>query len=276
MKTNLISLILLILHFSSCTFGESTEKSDFEGHWQLYDITAANEADLDFSTAANLKNQVKDGSMLNFFTDNTYTEIDGTGIFKNGKWGLKQDNSLYLVDQGLKTRTAGIKTENNQKNKKIKSLQIESSGFIYKYIRIRPPMKIDKDDPFYVSNNQWRKKSPRPETQKELNHKLSGYFKHLALLLKAAKESNQEIISFEYSKGPVKIYNGAIGIYPYNIVPQEWKNSFFNESSASAAYTLFEKYLKTNNYKGAGVGNWLEDDYNILLSMYADFTKSEN
>jgi hypothetical protein len=276
LKTHLISLILFIIPFNGCNFKESKEENALEGNWQLYDITSKNEDDLDFSTTANLKKQVKDGSILNFYSDNTYSEIDGAGIFKNGKWGLKEDNSFYMVDPELKARSAGIKTENNQKNKKIKSLQIESSGFTYKYIKVRPPLKIDKDDPFYVANNQWRKKSTTPETKIELYHKMSGYFKHLALVLKAAKELNQEIISFEYSKGPVKIYNGAIGIYPFNVVPQEWKNTFYDESGAFAAYTLFENYLRTNNYKGAGVGNWIEDDYNILLSIYADFMKPEN
>lgn len=103
---------------------------------------------------------------------------------------------------------------------------------------------------------------------------MAGYIKHLALLLKASKERKEDVVSFGFSLGPVKIYNGAIGIYPYDIVPQEWKNSFYNDSTALAAYSIFNNYLKTTSYKGAGVGEWIEDDYNILLSIYADFNKT--
>ncbi len=79
-------------------------------------------------------------------------------------------------------------------------------------------------------------------------------------------------MSFEYSQGPIKIYNGGIGIHPYDIVPQSWKDSFYNEEEAITTYRLYESYLRKNDYRGGGTGNWVEDDYNILLSIYAGLT----
>jgi hypothetical protein len=104
---------------------------------------------------------------------------------------------------------------------------------------------------------------------------MAGYIKHLALILKAATERKQNIVVFQYSRGPVKIYDGAIGIYPYSIVPLEWKETFFHDTSALEAHSLFRTYLNKTDYNGASTGNWIEDDYNILLSIYADFNTFE-
>ena len=72
-----------------------------------------------------------------------------------------------------------------------------------------------------------------------------------------------------------KFIMAALAFMIYSILPEYWKDSFFDEVDASAAYRKYEKYLKTNTYKGVGIGEWIEDDYNILLSVYADFSEPE-
>lgn len=271
MWVKLVSLFFSIVMISGCSLKVEVNENLVIGTWRLYDITPKNESGADFSTTANLKKSVKIGSILSFFEDKSYSEIDGSGNFKTGKWNLKQNNSITLTGGESKPGNISIKSERNGKGKTINSLQVEKGELVFKYLKETNALKNYAEDPFYASNNQWRAKPTGPEDTKGLNNRMAGYFKHLALILKGAKERKQEIVSFEFSKGPVKIYNGAIGIHPYNIVPEEWKNCFYNDSSALAAYSLFEKYLKTNHYKGAGVGDWVEDDYNILLSIYADF-----
>jgi hypothetical protein len=132
-------------------------------------------------------------------------------------------------------------------------------------------LKNQLEDPFHPANNSWRFAASQKEGQDAIKEKLAGYFKHLALLLKAAQERKQNVVTFQYSKGPVKIYNGGIGINSYELVPAEWKKTFFDESTALKAYQAFEIYLKTSSYHGAGTGDWIVDDYNILSSIYADF-----
>ena len=166
-----------------------------------------------------------------------------------------------------------IKEEETRAGKPYDVLLVEQGSLVLKYRKITEPLKLYRDDPFYKANNQWRAKPSMPESTQELTRRMAGYFKHLALVLKAAKDRKQDIVSFAFSKGPVKIYNGGIGLYPYELVPEEWKNSFYNDSSARAAYSLYENYLRTTSYKGAGIGDWVEDDYNILISIYADFSE---
>ena len=270
MKTKLLSL-LCIFFISSCVISELKNNVSLEGSWRLYDIVPANEEEADFATTATLKRGVQDGGILSFFKDHHYSEMDGSGNFIRGKWEGKPGSSITLRDEKSNKKNVSLKSEKNQSGKTINSLAIEKDGLVYKYIKVAHSLEKPRNDPFHPSNNQWRIRPTKQENPKELSNKMAGYFKHLALLLKATKERKEGVVSFEYSKGPVKIYNGAIGIYPYHLVPPEWKNIFYNEGNALAAYSLFESYLKRSNYKGAGVGDWIEDDYNILQSIYADF-----
>ena len=144
-----------------------------------------------------------------------------------------------------------------------------------KFIKESEPLKDFKNDPFYASNNVWRIKPTEPESSIQLKKRLTNYFKHLSLILKSAKDRNQTVVSFEFSQGPVQIYNGGIGIYDYSLLPEYWKESFFDEVDVSASYRVYEKYLNSNTYKGVSIGDWIEDDYNIILSIYADFSEAE-
>jgi hypothetical protein len=243
------------------------------GSWQLFDVVLQDETDASFSSAVNLKAKVKEGAVLSFFDDKSYSELEGPGTFTSGTWTAEGDDALALSGSGKGTRNALIKEEETSAGKPYDVLLVERGSLVLKYRKITEPLKLYRDDPFYKTNNQWRTKPSKPESTRELTQRMAGYFKHLALVLKAAKDRKQDVVSFAFSKGPVKIYNGGIGIYPYELVPEEWKNSFYNDSSARAAFSLYENYLRTTSYKGAGIGDWVEDDYNILISIYADFSE---
>jgi hypothetical protein len=270
MHKNLFPFISLLFILVSCNLSNKEIKNRIEGSWQLYDIASQDE-NADFSKVASLKQKVKEGALLSLFEDDTYTEISGSGKYESGKW-VKQDNkSILLTNKDQRSESAVFTVEKNKSGTKYNSLQIRRNKIMYKYIKGPNPLVKFKDDPFHQENNAWRAKSSSPETRQDLHFKMREYFKHLALILNAATERKQNVVVFQYSMGPVKIYDGAIGIYPYPIVPQEWKDTFYSDSSALAAYTIFKNYLTKSDYNGASSGNWIEDDYNILLSIYADF-----
>ena len=155
------------------------------------------------------------------------------------------------------------------------TLSDKEKNLAFKFIR-QPGILADiKSDPFYADNNQWRMRPSHREDSMAITARLTNYFKHLALVLKAAKDNKQDVVSFQFSQGPVKIYNGGIGIHPYSIIPANWKNTFYDEKDAYVAYRIFEKYLETSgSYKGAASGDWVQDDYNILLVIYSDISQN--
>jgi hypothetical protein len=274
MQRTLFSFFLL-LFVSGCLLKQNT-KTSLYGTWRLYDVEPQleNSGGLSFSEQASLKQIVKDGNQLCFFEDGSYTELKGEGEYKTGKFGYSEGkNALQFVTNDKETTPVEAKLETNDKGRQVLSLLNGQQNLIFKFMKVSDAPKNVQDAPFYAGNNLWRIKPQAPENEEQQTNRLTNYMKHVALILKAAKEGKQDIVSFEFSQGPIKIYNGGIGIHPYEIVPESWKKTFYNDADAHSAYQLYERYLRTGSYKGAATGEWVEDDYNILLSMYAGLTE---
>lgn len=278
---NCCLFIFFIVLFAACRIGNHLNPKDsLPGVWQLSDVSGldnTSRSGVSFEEEARRKEMVKDGLMMALFEDGTYSEFRGTEGMKTGKWEYKsEDEALYFTDAGKKTEPLPVHIEKNNYGKEIMTLTQKAQGLNLRLAKDGVALKEFVDDPFYPANNQWRSKPSKPETAEELTKRFAAYLKHIALVLKAAQERKQDIVSFEFSKGPVKIYNGGIGAYSCDMVPQSWKDCFYNEDDAQKACQLYEHYLRTTSYHGSGTGNWVEDDYNILLTIYAGLTHSSS
>jgi hypothetical protein len=268
-------LIIFLILINGCKLNSNViDEQNILGTWHLYDVDQINnetKEDDSFSATSELKKILKDGEKICFFEDESFSNIKGESNYRVGKWKLLNDNkAISFIDNDNGSYTIPIKFEKTSSKKELLTFSNQKNKIVLKFLKVSSPMKDYKDDPFYEINNYWRTKPKQAEDSLELKSRLANYIKHIALILKSAKERKQDVVSFEYSKGPAKIYNGGIGIYPYNIVPKSWKNSFFNEEDALLTYNIYEKYLITSHYRGAAIGNWIEDDFNILLAIYSD------
>jgi len=271
LKYSFLSIIIL---FSGCLPGlNSPDDLTLPGSWRLYDVNPINQNHKEkdpFASMASLKKIVTDGDIISFFEDGRYSEIKGEDGFNAGYWKISAKKStIELKDTSNLVKSIPFKFDNSGTGKQMLVLTGKVQGLELKLVKESGPMKEFVTDPFYPANNQWRLKPKAPESDLEITNRVANYIKHLALILDAAKKRKQEVVSFEFSQGPVRIYNGGIGIIPYEMVPQTWKNAFYDEADASAGYVKYENYLRSNSYKGAGIGNWIEDDYNILTSIYS-------
>lgn len=270
--------ILFLVFCDSCKFRTRINTADsLPGTWRLSDVSTINSvsrSSVSFEEEARRKEMVKEGLLIALFEDGTYSEFRGTDSLKTGKWEYRKDeDALYFMNADRKTDPFPIHIEKNNYGKEIMTLDLNFQRLELRLAKESVALKDFTDDPFYATNNQWRIKPSKPESPEELTSRFAAYLKHIALILKAAKERGQDIVSFEFSKGPIQIYNGGIGVYPYEIVPESWKACFYNEEDALKAYRLYEHYLRTTSYRGGGTGNWVEDDYNILLTIYTGLTK---
>ncbi len=278
MKSKVFYLIALLI-LTSCFNSKTKKEKTLYGTWRLHDIVENGKPKPgdSFSREANLKKIVKEGGMISFFSDTSYSEININGKFRTGSWKMSNDfTSLSLIDSGYTSEPIGFTIEDDANGKQELALSIPKKNRTIKFMKESDLLPEINDDPFYPANNLWRQKPLQPEDTIQLTRRLANYFKHVALILKAAKIRELKIVSFEFSQGPIKIYNGGIGIHPYEIVPDKWKHAFYDESNAMTTYNLYKNYLRKSNYKGASTGNWIEDDYNILLNMYADITETPN
>lgn len=273
--------IVFIILCGACRLRTHLNTTDsLPGTWRLSDVSTMNTASrsgVSFEEEAKRKQMVKEGLMIALFEDGTYSELRGTDPLKTGKWKYKsEDEALYFMDPEKKTEPLPVRIEKNRYGKEMMTLQLKARRLELRLAKEAATLKDFTDDPFYATNNQWRIRPSKPESPEELTKRFANYLKHIALILKAAKERKQDIVSFEFSKGPIQIYNGGIGAYPYESIPQNWKACFYNEDDALKAYRLYEHYLRTTSYRGGGTGDWVEDDYNILLSIYAGLTQNSS
>jgi hypothetical protein len=277
-KTNIMKKLLFYFFLPFLTTGcllnsKQNAGNSLHGTWRLYDIEpkAGETGGASFTEMATLKRLVKEGSVLCFFKDGNYTELKGNGDYQTGRFAYSAGKStVQLIREQNAADPMEVKFENTKNGRQMLSLFNAQHNLVLKFMKEAGEGKDDREAPFYPTNNLWRIKPKAQEDSARQLSRLTNYLKHVALVLKAAKESKGTVVSFEFSQGPVKIYNGGIGIHPYGIVPESWKNTFFNEADAAATYRRYQDYLRTSSYKGAGTGDWVEDDYNILLSMYAD------
>lgn len=283
MQYRLLFFFTFTVFISGCDgFGKNDKDVSTKsllGSWRLFDLEniTPNKSQQNIEkllVEADNNEIVKQGMILSFFKDGTFTEVEGSGYYKTGKWKYSsKEKALYLSDSGT-TRAITVTPEiiNNRETIILTSTLVQQH---LKFARDAGPLKEFDEDPFYFKNNTWRIKPAQSETHDQLVKRLGNYFRHLLYILKSSKERKKAIVSFEFSQGLVRIYNGGIGIIPYGAVSKNWVNTYYDAANALEAYLAFQKYLATNSYRGATIGDWIQDDYNILLSIYGDTQKDK-
>ena len=272
--TFFVSVFFLGLLMTACSSQNIVDKSQVTGVWKLADVKALSNKQLSFDEEAALKTRVAKGETIGIFNDNSFTMLTGEGEYQTGKWNFISAENIITLDVSGKTILAGSpKLTKDATEATFLIVSVKGKNYDLIFRQDSEPRKVAADDAFHPSNNEWRISSKTPETQRELKEKVRNYIKHLALILKYSAEDEKDVVSFTYSTGPIKIYRSAIGIYPFEIVPESWKNSFSSEEKAMEAYLIYEQYLRDNNYNGASTGEWVLDDSNILLSIYSEMSK---
>ncbi len=263
-----ISLLL----FSACNSTVSDGKAIF-GVWRLSDISGESSAEAGgdkLLQSAKDKELLKEGMVFSFFPDNTFTQINGNGGYISGTWQWNEEgiNIRLVYDNKKEDRVIEVQKAVDQKE----SMTMATTGGKQQlsFVKYADLLKDFKEDPFYSSHNKWRIKATASESEAQILERLGNYLAHMTYILKSSYERNQEVISFEFSMGIVKIYNGGIGAHDFALIPQTWKESYFNEGEALKAHELFTRYLSNSSYRGASTGNWVKDDYEIMLSIYGD------
>lgn len=274
MKNIFYASAIVILTLSSCQLNNKSisDSKSILGIWRLADITHETKVETDdkLLQEAQEKEAVKQGMVYAFFSDGNFTVTGGDGNYSSGKWSLTEDgNKLYLSrTNGNETLEVSYDELGDQKIQLKMSFPKSDESLIF--IQEAKLLKDFKEDPFYPANNLWRIKPEKSENIDLIRERLGNYFKHVAYILKASEERKQQIVSFEFSMGIVKIYNGGIGINNFDMIPETWKKTFFDNNEAFVAHEMFRKYLENSEYRGASTGNWVKDDYDILIGIYGD------
>lgn len=210
---------------------------------------------------------MKQGLVMSFFDDAQFTFILKDGGYSTGKWELDTDQKRIALNYNKEILTFTYSSKIEQQQWVIE-LEEENSENKLVLKRIAKPLKDYTEDQFYPANNQWRIPANEPESNEKLKARIANYVHHVALVFKSSTERKEGVISFTFSLGPIKLFDGNIGIYPFDQVPDAWKTTFFNEEQANEAYKLYEYYLNNTVYKGKTTGKWIEDDRLVLENLH--------
>ncbi|UON83877.1 hypothetical protein MUK70_02565 [Dyadobacter chenwenxiniae] len=216
----------------------------------------------DLTKAAGSMNQV----LMSFFPDSTFTRIHHTGAYDFGRYSYDAEEQSLLLTANRKTEELRVVTETSPSGKQRLSVEF-MPGMTLSLAQYGEPMDKFREDPFSVQNNAWRIKPSAQETKQQIFDRLINYIGHNASILRAAYIREQDFISWEFSKGIIKVYNVGIGIVPKNEVPQAWIDSFYSREDAMECYALFENYLRNARHTKHNSGNWVKDDYQILADI---------
>lgn len=283
MRSNLILFIIILLIATACELkpkeisGTPANATEILGSWRLADITPTPHSQPGrkdpLLEEAEQKELIQQGMQLSFFPDKKYTKVLGTGTYETGEWSFLKGRKFIVLKSGLTIDTIALELS-EIKQLPVLDLQNLVPGQPTRFANKLVPLANSHEDPFYPGNNLWRIKPLQGEDSTQITQRLANYIRHYVYILKSTKERKSPVVSFEFSQGIVKIYNGGIGIQPKKLVPESWLNCFYSADEAWIAYDIFSKYLASTSYRGAGTGEWITDDYNILLAIYGDISRA--
>ncbi len=258
---------------SSCTSNSNEINAKIFGVWTLSEseslINKKRNSDDELLEDSKKIIEAKKHITLSIFPDNTYTKLCCDGDeYENGTWNWvkKGERICFSHDKKKELFDLNIKLIDDS------TYQVEFKNQVIKqkFTLQEKLLENYKEEPFYFSNNEWRIKALKEENRQELLNRLGNYFKHITYLLKAADKRDLQVISFEYSLGVIKIYNSGIGIEEDNFIPENWKNIFYSKKQYEEARIIYQNYLSLDDSSFPASGDWVKDDYTLMLSIYND------
>ena len=124
-----------------------------------------------------------------------------------------------------------------------------------------------KDDPFYISNNAWRFKPLKAETDEQIKERLKGCIHFFILFYDQKINAHSDAVSFIGLPSCFKWYGGGIFIQKENEIQSKWISSFYNKEQAMKAYQLGKKLISQKYDWPKNERNWLKLNVAVLRQM---------
>lgn len=141
-----------------------------------------------------------------------------------------------------------------------KQLQID---LISEAVRHKKPA----DDPFYISNNSWRIKPDKPESDEQIKKRLKGCIHFFVMFYEDRINIHSKSVSFIGLPSCFKWYGGGIFLENEKNLPVKWINTFYNRQQAMKAYRLADKLLSLKYEWPKNEHNWLKQNLVVLKQM---------
>ncbi len=127
------------------------------------------------------------------------------------------------------------------------------------------------DDPFHISNNQWRLHPKKSENEEQIRQRLKAclHFNVLFYRDNLAKES--KTISFYGLPTCLKWYAGGIYMIKEPDLKENWFYCFYNKEQGLVAYKMMSVLLTKKYNWPKGKMNWVKKNLHVLEQMEERF-----
>ncbi|HKP32703.1 MAG TPA: hypothetical protein VJT83_08245 [Chitinophagaceae bacterium] len=165
-------------------------------------------------------------------------------VMKMGKWKLGQNGDKLLLqlnfDDGS-TREYVIVDRGNdrltlvwQKDGRNLSMHLTSDAKVHANIF---------NDPFHPSNNKWRVRPSKPETDSAIHERVKQCVRFYALYLRDNIKKNRSTINFSGLPSCFRWYSGGLGLLDEDSLPYEWDQCFYSEKTRRREGKNYRKHL---------------------------------
>lgn len=153
-------------------------------------------------------------------------------------------NELVLVNTGIKSIT---------------TLKFISAGKQY---------KNSIDDPFHISNNQWRLHPKKPESEEAIRQRLKEYLHFNILFYRDNLAKQAKTITFYGLPTCLKWYAGGIYMIKEQDLKENWFYCFYNKEQALKAYKMMGELLTKKYNWPKGKISWVNKNLAVLEQIY--------
>lgn len=284
MKGLLIKTIAAVLILTGCNNGDTKEKAstateketeatsamlnDISKATDIQTLLSQNWEDKEDAQEAVLSGGSSSFEMpyrgFSFFADNTVVQNPRDNI-RFGNWTLDEASKTITIvyadgsNAQYKIAAIGAKSMVLINNADKKRTEYQADGKVQKNVT---------DDPFYSTNNLWRKKPARAESDSAIKLRALQCVLFYSKFLDDNVARAGNTISFIGLPTCFKWYAGGITVTGKEKLEQKWVNCFYNKEQAFKAQLMLENII-TKKYKwNKEEPNWVKMDADVIKQIY--------
>jgi hypothetical protein len=128
--------------------------------------------------------------------------------------------------------------------------------------------KNSADDPFHISNNQWRLHPKKSETDEAIRQRLKDYLHFNILFYRDNLGRQEKTITFYGLPTCLKWYAGGIYMVKEPDLNENWFYCFYNKEQAMKAYKIMGELLTKKYNWPKGKVSWVNKNLSVLEQIY--------
>ena len=124
------------------------------------------------------------------------------------------------------------------------------------------------EDPFYATNNQWRIKPGKSESESEIKLRTEQCLLFYARFLADNAARGRNVISFVGLPTCFKWYRGGVSVTKLENVEAKWLNCFYNREQATRAHEMLEGIIGKKYKWDKEEKSWVKQSSAVVRQMY--------